>query len=329
MNLSSSTNAHGATYNSIIPGYSVGVCYDDIFGSTYSSTSDPHACTGTNRILRLSSNSNAHAQIPTSTGYNTDVCYGNLICRSINSGSCDSGSGERLVVSLSDNTNAHISEGSDYSYKICCKIGKEINDIYFSDMNVRLDPVSEININDQVKLLIKGDDLYQKTINYKIYKDNDEGSGVNQGSEVWSGSALGQSSQFAFYSWRPSETETEQYMRFWTEGTKSKRPGKWLVSRSEVDGLSPAEIKDVLGLERVPTHVVTVNVPVQTKIRQGVAGPIGEWNVNGGGFQTELLETLDDGAFYRPSVRIEYLDAAPPYQRDVAILEKLETSRNG
>ncbi len=89
----------------------------------------------------------------------------------------------------------------------------------------------------------------------------------------------------------------ELYVRFSTEGTKTEPIGRWLVKKSEIDGLTPEQIKDILGLEFAPTHVTEVRVPAGVKIRQGIAGEISEWSAEGGGFQTQLLENIDESYF--------------------------------
>lgn len=73
-----------------------------------------------NTIIRLSSQTNAHAEIKTSTNYNkiNDVCYEDLKCSKETSASCPPGS--LGILSLSADTNAHIGPFSAYSTKICC-----------------------------------------------------------------------------------------------------------------------------------------------------------------------------------------------------------------
>lgn len=123
--ISSTTNAHGETWGS--NNYNYPVCYSTIFGHQYSGA-NPHNCVVNspgsdpqNLVLRLSSNTNAHAQTPDYSGsaYPVDVCYGDLSCYST-SNSC--GNGEVEVVSLSNNDNSHIelANSNNYNLKICC-----------------------------------------------------------------------------------------------------------------------------------------------------------------------------------------------------------------
>ena len=74
---------HGEVWNGA-GGYTDEICYDTIFGDSWGG-SNPHDCTSgeENLILRLSSSTNAHGEIPNFIGsptYSTDVCYGNLNC---------------------------------------------------------------------------------------------------------------------------------------------------------------------------------------------------------------------------------------------------------
>ena len=73
---------------------------------------------GTNEILSLSSQSNAHIESPSSNNYNTKVCYGDLECIKA-TGSSPAYPIE--MVSLSSETNAHIGKYSVYPIKIVCK----------------------------------------------------------------------------------------------------------------------------------------------------------------------------------------------------------------
>lgn len=122
MRLSSAANAHGSNYTS---NYIVEICYNKIFDSPYvrAAGENPHLCkTGnSNLVLKLSDTINAHGG-NASSSYTIPVCYGNLTCRST-TGNCNTNTGERLIVSLSDWTNAHLANSSvnGYGLKICCK----------------------------------------------------------------------------------------------------------------------------------------------------------------------------------------------------------------
>ncbi len=122
MRISSATNAHGEIWNNVPRNYDEAVCYNTIFGSLYTGSS-PQACTGSNKIVGLSSMTNAHAEKPSLSNYATAVCYGNLVCTARSS--CLAG--EKEVVSLSSDTNAHLASDGSYSTKICCSSAAIIN----------------------------------------------------------------------------------------------------------------------------------------------------------------------------------------------------------
>lgn len=117
LRLSASSNAHGQVPGQS-PQYGVDVCYNDLFGITYSGA-NPQTCTGSNTVLRLSASTNAHATSPTNSAYGNSVCYGDLIC-SMRTGSCSAG--EHEIVALSATTNAHLETATNNQYTnvICC-----------------------------------------------------------------------------------------------------------------------------------------------------------------------------------------------------------------
>ncbi len=122
MRLSSSTNAHGALWNQGT--YTYYLC---CVGMTYYSAADNasmHTCSPasnpTNKILKLSATTNAHAQTQNEPGYSTNVCFGKFMCTSVTTTSCPSNYPIQ-VLSLSANTNAHLAQfSSTYGTKICC-----------------------------------------------------------------------------------------------------------------------------------------------------------------------------------------------------------------
>lgn len=114
LRLSSATNAHGEVWNGA-GNYPVEICYDLIFGSA---GDGDRTCTGNNKIVGLSANTNAHSQNPTQFSYPVDVCYGNVSCIPRIGGCLPE---EYSVVSQSDNTNAHLANDGSYSIDICCQ----------------------------------------------------------------------------------------------------------------------------------------------------------------------------------------------------------------
>ncbi len=129
LSLSSPTNAHAEIFGQ--DNYLVDVCYDDVFGSSFDVTGwgqDPRDCLLENNgdILRLSGDTNAHGEIleEATAGYQ-DVCYGDLVCESIEMpGECDIANEQFEIVSLSGNTNAHLEKedanGFNSGYRVCC-----------------------------------------------------------------------------------------------------------------------------------------------------------------------------------------------------------------
>ena len=132
MDLSGTTNAHGALAGQ---GAFAGVlcCNFGTGDTTCSSELDPDTNQPINKIIGLSSSTNAHAEIPdlVSPNYNIDGCYNGLK----NCGSIDAGSNcaidEIEVLYLSSGaaqlyTNAHIEEAGlspqNYNSEICCVI---------------------------------------------------------------------------------------------------------------------------------------------------------------------------------------------------------------
>lgn len=123
LRLSAAGNAHGQLATGQSPQYTTEVCYNDIFGSTYSGSfiqTCSVAGSGGNEVLRLSSPNNAHGDGPNTFSYTTRVCYGDLVC-ALRSGSCIGT--EREVVALSSlSGNAHIETATNNQYTgvICC-----------------------------------------------------------------------------------------------------------------------------------------------------------------------------------------------------------------
>jgi len=142
MKMSGSTNAHGEIYSGT--NYNYFLCANSVDSRTCSTTEG--TCKGiegcndatnkgdcdiylgevcswipANKIIGLSSETNAHAESPSQDNYDVDVCYGDLRCAST-SGDCP------LIypieiLSLSSFTNAHIGSFADYPIKVCCKEG--------------------------------------------------------------------------------------------------------------------------------------------------------------------------------------------------------------
>ena len=122
--LSLLTNAHGAIFRN--QDYNKKICYDEIFGKEYTFPiqTNPHDCTNTNKVLSLSADNNAHAQTDSSQNilyvnpYNR-ICYGDLECTTRTKFvGCEAD--EKLIVSLSSTSNAHLAYDNSYNFLICC-----------------------------------------------------------------------------------------------------------------------------------------------------------------------------------------------------------------
>lgn len=125
LRINSETNAHAEVFNGL-GNYPVRICYDRIFGKTYTGGSPHNPSTGNaNAVLGLSASTNAHVAQKNTAGY-PDVYYGDLTCRVV-SGTAGNTNGctltnEKFVLSMSALTNAHVAKGGDYAYKLCCAI---------------------------------------------------------------------------------------------------------------------------------------------------------------------------------------------------------------
>jgi len=106
MKLSNITNAHGELYDQ--ENYDYYLCCEN---------AGIHSCSGSNKVIGLSSVTNAHAEIPENSVYSEDVCFGELEC--VSATEC-SGDYSIEMISLSNNTNAHIGGFNEYETKICC-----------------------------------------------------------------------------------------------------------------------------------------------------------------------------------------------------------------
>ncbi len=127
MKLSSFANAHGELRDSTSsPPYNYKVCCD------FDGTAD---CDGGNKILSLSSDTNAHAEVDGTNGYNDNVCFGDVQCIYGTEDDCTSGGYDLEIVSLVDTTNSHLAEfdTANYGTKVCCKWNVDVSKVYFAD----------------------------------------------------------------------------------------------------------------------------------------------------------------------------------------------------
>jgi hypothetical protein len=164
LRLSSSTNAHGEVYNGA-GNYPIEICFDDIFGGVVG-TGD-RTCTEANKVVGLSSNTNAHVEAPTQDNYPIDICYDDLTCV-VRAGSC--GVGESLVVSLSSATNAHLADDSSYPTLICCSVGEPPG----PDCVLTSAAWSELEVEEgtKVNMRVTGTNCEDEIVSFQIWEDD-------------------------------------------------------------------------------------------------------------------------------------------------------------
>jgi len=187
LKLHDNTNTHGEFWDGT--SYTVEICYDDVFGSAFDTGGgNPHLCTGTNNVTRLSGLTNAHAEGPNANtpGY-MPVCYGDLSCALIPEASCLSPS--EIVVKLSSNGNAHLGDASSaYTNVICCGTGGASPPVgtpeaYWTDVSAaKLGNNFMINTEGGVVKLLAKSLTPGETITFEIW-DNDSVAGESGGDD--------------------------------------------------------------------------------------------------------------------------------------------------
>jgi len=80
-------------------------------------------------------------------------------------------SNEEIIASLQQFSNSQVSEGNDPNYpiKICCNANQNIISVHWGDPQNNI--INSSNLNDLVNLVVNGDGLQNKIINYTIYKN--------------------------------------------------------------------------------------------------------------------------------------------------------------
>ena len=123
--LNQATNSHGGIVGSSRMGSEITGRAVSGTSSDYSvccSFSGDHTCSSSNEILSLSTSSNAHAEIASLNNYNNRVCYGGLSCITSDNPTLRQMRNYPIkLLSLSDDTNAHLGHYNSYGYKILCK----------------------------------------------------------------------------------------------------------------------------------------------------------------------------------------------------------------
>ncbi len=240
--LSSPTNAHGATASA--SGYNTRVCYDNIFGTTFSG-SGATTCTATNKIVRLSGATNAHAEEAgqTTAGY-SDVCYGNLACTTRTLTACQGTEKEVLRLYGPSKTNTHLAVAgtSGATTLVCCKILGNVSGAHWE--NLIGEEITQTSTGSMVLMIVPGSNLNQVQINYTIEKKTTKWLFFKSWNYQSAISTLGEAN------WTPSE---EGIYRFTAEvsGSGSKQTSPELTVNNDGNNYPP---------------IVTIKAPIDTGI---------------------------------------------------------------
>jgi hypothetical protein len=117
----------------------------------------------------------------------------------------------------------------------------------------------------------------------------------SSGGQIINGNTANQRSPVTNPPYKPNSLAAEgrgapgtDVIRMYTNGV-TNREGGWATVRSEVAGLTPAQIQNKLALRYTPTHYTTVNAAGAMQ-RVGIAGQ--NFGQDGGGIQVEFLENV-------------------------------------
>jgi len=173
MGLSSETNAHGENLTTTGTYPYVLCCAFGTGDTTCNAENTP--------IVRLSSETNAHAQAPSQIDYLIPICYEDLKCESVTDTSCRQ-EYPMSILSLSSITNAHIAPYNDYTTNICCKSSLFAGCTFSS---VRWN-VEETEAGISVSLLITGNsECNGKKVSFSVFReDGDLSSILSQPNDV-------------------------------------------------------------------------------------------------------------------------------------------------
>jgi hypothetical protein len=230
MELSDSTNAHGALAEQGT--FAPVLCCNFGTGNT--------TCTADNKILGLSSSTNAHAESPSlvDPNYNTFTCYSGFeICRRTEL-NCDLN--EIEVLYISNKTNAHI-EGAglgtqNYDSKICCAIDKnalcELTSAEWED--------EEAYEGTNVEAIVYGEHCADVEISFEVFRGGntceDIGGCVNPSIVVF---GSGSNSESGIWNACPYNDEEYSFIASVVGGSSSVESNNTLlVTPDECDGIS-------------------------------------------------------------------------------------------
>ena len=98
---------------------------------------------------------------------------------------------------------------------------------------------------------------------------------------------------------RVVQAGNEEYVRVFSynsDGTSNKLGG-WIMRKSDIEGLTPAQIADKYALPQEPTHICDVIVDPDFHLQAGIANKVEGWG-NGGGLQFDTMgKKLPQSAF--------------------------------
>ncbi|MBL7059212.1 hypothetical protein ISS08_02050 [Candidatus Pacearchaeota archaeon] len=115
LGMSGETNAHAEYLQNNAPGnYGYALCCD------WGNGVQPSSCTNYPKIIGISSDTNAHSQIPTLTTYTREICYENLNCQASDQNPNPATLNE--ILSFSSDTNAHIGQPLEYPIGLYCSV---------------------------------------------------------------------------------------------------------------------------------------------------------------------------------------------------------------
>jgi hypothetical protein len=222
------------------PGYDI--YYDEIFDYPYEGAGDPHACTGSNKVLELYQGINSHAQVAGgSLDYPADICYGDLECQTKTDPTpCDPE--YKTVVRLLQEENSHVSNSSDTNYpvKVCCKTNYApiSGQIYWADMRGNL--ITEADVGDTVLMIYENHAAQSFSFNIKeddsgILDPDDNIDTISTTFDYGSHLAAKWTITPEMYDSKESdEDKAEFYFRVMSGGTQIGRSGELNVSKPTV-----------------------------------------------------------------------------------------------
>ncbi len=95
------------------------------------------------------------------------------------------------------------------------------------------------------------------------------------------------------------EAGNEEYVRVFSynaDGTSNKLGG-WLMKKSDIEGLTPAQIADKYALPKEPTHICDVNLSQDFNLQTGIANSVEGWGKGGGQQFDTMGKFIDEDAF--------------------------------